>query len=188
MSTHRFAPASLYADYGRAALGFTLTFGPLVLLQPAPVLAWIFAGLALLFAWFGLRTLLRQLSRVEIGPQRIALVGPRPKEIRWADLSEVRLSYFAPRQARRSRDSAPSEEAEGWLQLSLIDRGGRRLDLDSTLDDFADVLARAQRTVRTRDLPVDPATSANFAALGLAVEEPGGETSPPLTPSPPTKP
>lgn len=165
MSTHRFARASLYADYGRAAAGFALTFGPLVLLDPAPVLIWIFAALALLFAWFGLRTLVRQMSRVEMGPHRIALIGPRPKEILWERLREVRLSYFAPRRARRSRDLAPADGPGGWLQLSLIDEGGRRLDLDSTLDGFPEVLARAHGIVRARDLPLDPATQANFAAV-----------------------
>jgi hypothetical protein len=186
MSTHRFARTSLYADYGRAALGFALTFGPLVLLDPAPVLAWLFGGLALLFAWFGLRTLLRQMSRVEVGPGRILLIGPRPREIRWEHLREVRLSYFAPRRLRRGREADPSDGAEGWLQLSLIDRGGQRLDLDSTLDDFTDILARAHRAVRARDLPVDPATSANFAAVGLSVAEPSGGVS--VRPSPPPEP
>lgn len=172
MSTHHFARASLYADYGRAGIGVSLTFGPLVLLDPTPILAWVFAALALLFAWFGVRTLIRQMSRVEMGTQGIALIGPRPREVGWDQLQEVRLAYFAPRRARRAREPTRAEREEGWLQLTLIGDDGRRLNLDSTLSDFADVLDRTHRVVRSRDLPLDPATMANFAAVGLAADDP----------------
>lgn len=167
MSVHRFARSSLYGDYARAGTGLALTLVPLVFLDPLPVLAWIFAALAALFAWFALRTAIRHMSRVEMGPHGIVLEGPRRVAVPWDELADVRLAYFAPRRLRRGRGLGAGEEPEGWLQLSLIAGDGSRLDVDSTLDGFTEVLAQAHRVIRSKDLALDPATSSNFAAIGL---------------------
>ena len=157
MSTHQFDRQSLYLDYLRAGFGFAVTAGPLLLLDLLPVIAWPFTLLALLFAWFGVRTLVRHLSRVELSASRIALQGPVPRSVAWEDLREVRLAYFAPRRAH----------GRGWLQLTLRGAGRRPLRLESTLDDFEDVLRRVRQVVAARELPLDPTTASNFAALGM---------------------
>ena len=171
MSTHHFARSAALADGGRAVVGAALTLGPLLLLETAPAVSWIFAALALLFVWFAVRTLLRHLSRVEISAAQIALQGPRSRTVRWQDLEDVRLAYFANRRGSEQR------RQPGWLQLTLYGKPDGRLRIDSTLDGFEQVLAQVHRVVRARDLALEPVTAANFAALGLAT----GETAPERT-------
>ena len=158
----RYPIASLYPDYLRAAFGVALTLGPLLLLEVADVVKAPLAVLGLLFAWFGIRTVSRHLSRVELSGSAIALRGPVSRHLAWGQLERMKLAYYAP---RRSRD-------DGWLQLTLRGAGGRSIRLDSTLVGFDQVVGVASRAARVKDLPLDAATHANLAALGL--EEAGG--------------
>jgi hypothetical protein len=162
----RYPLASLYADYLRAAVGLGVTLGPLLLLDVADPVVALLAPLGLLFAWFGMRTVARQLSRVELSGSAIALQGPLPRHLAWGELERMKLAYYAP---RRSRD-------DGWLQLTLRGGGGRSIRLDSTLVGFDQVLGAASRAARAKALPLDAATHANLAALGLAV--PAGRDDP----------
>lgn len=157
-STHRFNRPALRADGARASVGLALTLGPLVLLETATVVTWILAALALLFGWFGARTLIRHQSHVVLSPAGIDLFGPRPSSIRWAEVDQVRLAYFAPRRAQAQ---------QGWMQLTLRERTGRTLRLDSTLDGFDDLLGEVERVARRADLALDPTTMSNLAALGF---------------------
>lgn len=168
MSTHHFDRRMLLADGGRAAVGTALTLGPLIMLDTAPVVTWLLAALALLFIWFAIRTLIRWRSRVVLSAGQIGLEGPRPRTIRWQDLQSVRLAYFAVRRGREQRQP-------GWLQLTL--RGGPRrgLKIDSTLERFDELLAQVHRVALARDLPLDPTTAGNFAALGLGTPDPESE-------------
>jgi hypothetical protein len=152
----RYPVASLYPDYLRSALGLGLTVSPLLVLDLAEAVAVLLGGLGVLFAWFGARTVVRHLSRVELSGETIAVSGPRPRRLAWRDLERMKLAYYAP---RRSRD-------DGWLQLTLSG-GGRPIRLDSTLSGFDQVLGEAARAARAKALPLDPATEANLAALGL---------------------
>jgi hypothetical protein len=162
----RYPPATLYADYIRAGVGLALTFGPLLLLDVAyPVVA-LLAALGLLFAWFGMRTVSRHLSRVELSGSALALRGPLPRHLAWSELDRMKLAYYAP---RRSRD-------DSWLQLTLRGAGGRSIRLDSNLVGFDQVLGAASRAARAKELSMDAATHANLAALGLAA--PGGRDDP----------
>lgn len=153
----RYPIESLYPDYLRTALGLVVTVGPLFLLDLAGVVAGMLAGLGVLFAWFGTRTILRHLSRVEISGDAISLCGPVPRRLAWRDLERLKLAYYAP---RRSRD-------DGWLQLTLSGRRGRPIRLDSTLSGFDRVLGQASRVAQAKALPLDAATHANLAALGF---------------------
>jgi hypothetical protein len=159
----RYPIATLYADYLRAGLGLALTAGPLLLLDLADGIALVLGALALLFAWFGVRTVLRQLSRVELSGNAIALHGPLSRRVAWADLERMKLAYYAP---RRSRD-------QGWLQLTLRSTDGGAIQLDSTLAGFDQVLGAASRAARAKALPLDPATQANLAELGFGSEGEG---------------
>jgi hypothetical protein len=93
--------------------------------------------------------------------------GPRPINIPWADLDELKLAYFAtsPR-ATRSALYPVRRDGSGWMQLALR-AGGRRLRLDSRIDDFTAIVTRAAGAARQRRLPLNAATTANLAALGL---------------------
>ena len=105
----RYSVASLYPDYLRTAFGLAVTLGPLLWLDLAGAVAALLAGLGLLFAWFGTRTVVRHLSQVELSGDAISLSGPVPRRLAWSDLERLKLAYYAP---RRSRD-------DGWLQLTL---------------------------------------------------------------------
>jgi hypothetical protein len=154
----RYPIAALYADYLRAAFGLALTAGPLLLLDLAAAVAALLGVLGLLFAWFGMRTVLRHLSRVELSGNAIALCGPVARRLAWDDLERMKLAYYAP---RRSRD-------DGWMQLTLRGRDGCAIRLDSTLAGFDQVVGRASRAARANALSMDAATHANLAALGLS--------------------
>ena len=153
----RYSAASLYRDYLRTAFGLAVTIGPLLLLHLAAPVAVVLAGLGLLFAWFGMRTIVRHLSQVELSADAIALRGPAPRRLAWCDLERIKLAYYAPRRARQ----------DGWLQLTLSGARGRSIRLDSTLSGFEQVLGEASRVARAKALPLDAATHANLAALGL---------------------
>ncbi|HET6521970.1 MAG TPA: hypothetical protein VFG47_19435 [Geminicoccaceae bacterium] len=152
---------SVYGDYARAAFGLAATAGPLLLLDPAPVLAVILAALAALFAWFGARTALRHGYRFELSDQGIARHGgPIERRLAWADLRRVKLAYYAPQRNRK----------DGWMQLTLRGPGGP-ISVDSTLDGFDRVAGKAAAAAAARDLPLDDATAANLTALGFDVPQ-----------------
>lgn len=153
----RYPMASICGDYLRAGLGLVLSLGPLLLLDVAGPLVVLLGVLGALFAWFGMRTVSRHLSRVELSGQAIALRGPVSRHLAWGDLDRMKLAYYAP---RRARD-------DGWLQLTLRGGGGGSIRLDSTLTGFDQVLGQASRAARQKALPLDAATHANLAALGL---------------------
>jgi hypothetical protein len=179
MSTHRYPISSLYSDYLRVAIGLSLTMGPLLLLDLAPVIAWLLAGLAVLFVWFGLRTGVRQLSSVEITPRAIAIRGPLGGDLAWDELTRMKLAYYAPRSRssvrRRDRHHERGERDDsqrGWLQLTLQGARGRPIRIESTLEGFDQVLRRAMAVVTRKQLGLDPTTMANLAALGLDLDDP----------------
>lgn len=167
VSEHHYPSATIYGDYARTGFGLAVTAGPLVLLDLASGMSVLFAGLAGLFGWFGWRTALRQVTRVELSPEAIALRGPLERRISWAELSGVKLAYYAPRRGREN----------GWLQLTL--RGqGRAIRVDSNLEGFDRILRRVQAQVRAQNLPVDPTTASNLGELGFAIADPADPEAP----------
>lgn len=164
MSEHRYPVDALVGDYLRAGAGLLLVGAPLVLVPLNIYVEGALAGLATLFGAFGGLTALRQLRRIEVGEEGIAARGPFPVRLTWEALEGVTLRYFATR-----RDGA-----RGWMELKL--RGaGRRLLLDSRIDGFNDIAQRTARAAARRQLPLTPATAANFAALGIPMAPSAGE-------------
>jgi len=157
MERYRYPTTSLVPDYLRVAFGLAVSAGPLMALDLASAVAILLSGLALLFAWFGVRTALRQLSWLELSAADIALCGPIRRRLPWQEVGRMQLAYYAPRRARQ----------DGWLQLTLRGRRGPKIRVDSTLDGFDEVLRRATAAATRNELPLDPATQANLAALGL---------------------
>ena len=113
MEHYRYPATTVVPDYLRTAFGLAATAGPLLALDLARAIAVLMSALALLFAWFGVRTALRQLSWIELSAADIALCGPIHRRLPWQQLRRLQLAYYAPRRARR----------DGWLQLTL--RGPR---------------------------------------------------------------
>ncbi len=158
MQHYRYPATTLVSDYLRVAFGLVATAGPLLALDLARAVAVVLSGLALLFAWFGVRTALRQLSWIELSATDIALCGPIRRRLPWQQIQRLQLAYYAPRRARR----------DGWLQLTLRGREGSAIRVDSTLDGFDELLRRAAGAAARNQLALDPATEANLAALGVA--------------------
>jgi len=187
MSKHHYPISALSSDYLRVAVGLALTLGPLLLLDLAAAIAWLLAGLAVLFVWFGLRTGVRQLSAVELSSQGIAVRGPFGRSLAWDELTGLKLAYYAPRSRSGPRRREPEHvrgerdpRQRGWLQLTLQGAQGRPIRVESTLQGFEEVLRRATATAARKHLLFDPTTTANLSALGL---DGGGAAGAPLRPA-----
>lgn len=147
-------------DYARAGIGVVL-FGVPALL-PAVATFWrvILIVPALVCLGFAVQTALRHRTRYRLTEQDIR-AEPRGPRLRWRELTEVRLAYYAMR--REARD--------GWLQLTLIG-GGKKLAIDSRLDGFIEIARRAATSAGTNSLALDPTTLSNFSGLHISVESP----------------
>lgn len=162
--TLRYPPASLYGDYARAAAGMIMTGLPLALV---PVSAWIavpMAAAALLFAVFALRTAQRQVTRITVDEAGVRATGPFGGSLRWDELAGLRLRFY----------STKRDRSDGWMQLTL--RGTRgRVRAESTLDGFDALVGRAATAARRNGLAFDHTTVDNLLALGIDVDDRGGE-------------
>ncbi|MCB9959595.1 MAG: hypothetical protein H6843_13420 [Rhodospirillaceae bacterium] len=155
-ATLRYPTGSLLADYGRGALGLGLSTAVLLLVDAVPLVFWTFALFGAVSAWFLGRTLLRQLSAFGYDESAVWQTGPLARRIAWEELSALRLKFFS---TRRDRSA-------GWMHLTL--GGGRTtLRVESALDGFEDLVARAFEAAKARDLALSDATLANLMALGI---------------------
>jgi hypothetical protein len=154
--TRHFAyPAgALLADYARGSGGlFMVAAAVFVPMHRAVALVCLTIAAPLLV--FGLRTLLRQMSRVELSETGIVIAGPWPRRIAWTELTRFRLRYFALRRDRK----------HGWMQLTLT--GGRTsLSIESQIDGFAAIVERAVQAAA--GLEIDEASLVNLGAMGIA--------------------
>jgi 2-hydroxychromene-2-carboxylate isomerase len=92
--------------------------------------------------------------------------GTGRRQLRWSDLERVKLRYYS---TRRNRSG-------GWMTLKL---NGKRsvIAIDSNIDGFDAIAARAARALADNRIGADDVTLANLAALGLtapAYEAPVG--------------
>jgi hypothetical protein len=159
IATFAYPRLALLADYARASAG--LLFLAAVLFLPLHwILAVLFGAIAALLLGFGLRTWLRQRSRIELSEGGIAVTGPLPRRIDWAELSEFRLRYFSMRRDRK----------RGWMELTLKGPTAK-LAIESQIEGFETIVARAARAAA--GLAVDEASLTNLAALGIALPKPG---------------
>ncbi len=165
----RYPAKVLRGDYARAGLGLALTGTPLLFAAPSTVLFAIFGGLAALFFAFGLRTWARHMTVVDMTATEISAGGPSfisghvsgRVTLAWKDVSAVKLGYF----------STKRERTEGWMHLKL-QGGGKTLRLESDLEGFTTIAARAASAATANGLALSAATLSNFKALGITVEAP----------------
>jgi hypothetical protein len=158
MTRHRYPLGTLMADYARAAPGLALTLPPLLLVATSPIVSFVLAVLAALFAGFALSTLARQRGVIVLQDDGITAEGMWRRHIAWDALRSARLRWFGPRHDRR----------DGAMQL-VLKGGRRRLVLDSRIDGFETIAAAAAAAAQYRGLPLTAATIDNFAALGIAL-------------------
>jgi hypothetical protein len=156
MSVHRYSFRSLLADYLRGGAGLVIGAGGLLLAPNVLHVVVIFGGLTGLFLLFTIRTALRQWTWIELTDDAISVGQPRRETLRWDQLSYVKLRYYS---TRRNRTG-------GWMALKLAS-AGERIAVDSNIDGFEAIAARAARAALANRLALDEITQTNLAALGL---------------------
>jgi hypothetical protein len=155
----RYPQATLMADYGRAAIGAVLCGAPVLALDVNHWLGGILLAGCALFVLFGLRTALRQRTRYVLSDETLCVDGPIGTLVEWSRLNRLKLSYF----------STKRDRTDGWMQLTLGSTGSRAVKVDSSLDGFHDVVARAAQAAEGAKLELSMATRANLRSMGLSV-------------------
>jgi len=152
----------MVGDYLRAAAGLVPT-GLVFATEPVgTVAATVLGSFAAVFGIFGLQTVLRHGTRIEMSDIELRALGARPCTISWADLDRMKLTYYSTRRDRRS----------GWMQLDL-GGGGARVRLDSRIAGFDRLVLRACEVAVSRGVALNEATLTNLEALGIKLPEPG---------------
>jgi hypothetical protein len=154
MSVHTYPMTAVIGDYTRTVLGLAVSIVPFYAAPAKPLVTYIFAGMLAAFVIYGLRTLARHLTRVEISDEGIRTNMPSARAIAWGDVEKVRLRFFATKRKR----------ADGWFQLVLAG-AGRSIVIESSIRDFHDVVARAAAAAARNRLTLDDATAGNLEAL-----------------------
>lgn len=152
----RYPARAMMLDYFYTVLGLAFTLVPLALVTPLPAVTGVLVGFAILFFVFGLRTTIRHNTFVEVSNSGVTLRSLWGTKVTWGELRELKLSYFSTRRDRHG----------GWMQLRL--RGQKRtIRVDSTLDGFEKLVARAVREARAREFELGLETAQNLMALGV---------------------
>lgn len=160
MTELRYPLSALFWDYARGLAGTVICLVILVTNEWQNQLVWLFAGLTVLFAAYTMLTIAKNLTRFRVTEEGIECGGFRRQAIRWADLGELSLRYYPTSRNRK----------KGWMSLTL--KGGAerpaKIQIDSGLPGFAEIVTRAAHAARENRLPVDRVTADNLTALGVA--------------------
>ena len=157
MMRFRYDRKVLTGDYVRAGFGVALTWGPLLIVEAAPIMVYILGALGGVFAVFGIRTLIRQMTTIEVSEEGIHARGPIGKAVSWDDLNAMKLAYYSTRRDRQ----------RGWMHLTLKG-AGNRLGVDSSIDGFEHIAEAALDAATRHNLVLSNVTRSNLDALGIA--------------------
>jgi hypothetical protein len=163
MTRYGYPTSAMLGDYARSAAGLVPAATVLAVAQVGAVGMVALSGFAALFAVFGIRTLVRHGTRLEISEEAVSASGLWRSSISWGELDRMRLAYYSTRRDRRA----------GWMQLEL-GSGRTKLRLDSRLEGFTQLVERSARAAAARRLELNEATVANLEALGVRLPW-GGE-------------
>ena len=173
-SLHTYDAKALAGDYVRAGAGASVCLAPPLLLEVAAAAAYALVAVGTIFAAFGLRTLVRNLTRIELSRTGIRAVGPAPRSIRWDELSAMRLAFYTTRRRRKDDARMDMKPSRDWMELKL--RGPRQsISVDSSIGGFEAIVDVAYGAAMGRKLALNDVTRANLDALGFAP----GESGPP---------
>ena len=165
LAVYRYPLSRILADYF-LGIGGAVMAGGLVALAPGSLFVLIlFGGLTSVFLLFTIRTAFRQRLRIAADADGIRVSGGWVRSLRWDEVETVTLRYFSTRRSRKG----------GWMTLTLRGRkAGRgraqKIAIDSHLEGFEALARRAGALVAERDLPLDPASASNFAALDIGLK------------------
>lgn len=157
---HVYPTSAMAGDYLRAAAGLVPTGVLLATVPVSSTAAIVLGSFAAIFAVFGVRTLVRHGTRIEMTGAELRTIGLRRQVILWTELDRMRLAYYSTRKDRHA----------GWMQLEL-GAGRFRLRLDSRIDGFDEVVRRAAIAASARGVALNEATTANLEALGVKVPD-----------------
>ena len=160
-SHHSYPTRTLAGDYALASVGAAFMLGPLALLEVAPLMVYILGGLGTLFVVFGVRTVLRHMTRVKVSTEEIRLEGPLRVALRWQNLNTMKLSYYSTHRDRHG----------GWMELKLKDTE-RTIKLVSAIDGFPTIVRQAAAAARANRVSLDEPTVENLGVLGIAPDGP----------------
>lgn len=161
---HVYPTSAMIGDYLRAAAGLVPAGAVIATAPVGTVAAAVLGSFAAIFALFGVRTVLRHGTRLEMSDIELRAAGIQRRSIAWAELDRMKLAYYSTRRDRKA----------GWMQLDL-GAGGARLRLDSRIEGFDQLVRRAAEMAAARDLELSDATLANLEALGIRL--PPSETA-----------
>lgn len=159
MSVHRYPPQTLVGDYMRAGLGLLLTLPPLLWLGPGFAIGLALVIVAGVCLFFVIRTVERNRAVVSVDDDAIVVTSFSRSEVRWADLARMTLAYYAVKR----------DKQDGWMELTLKDAKST-IKLDSRLENFREIIVRAARVARERQLPLNQITLSNLKALKITGE------------------
>ncbi len=176
---HIYPASAMVGDYLRAAAGLIPTGILFATVPLGTVAATVLGGFAAMFGLFGLRTLLRHGTRVEMTDTELSVHGATRRTIAWAELDRMKLAYYSTSRDRRS----------GWMQLELRAGGGAgnaavstKVQIDSRIAGFDSLVRRAAEAAAFRGLALSDATVANLESLGIRVPDHDPAYDPPYDP------
>jgi hypothetical protein len=159
---HVYPTSAMVGDYLRAAAVVVPVGVLFASVSVGTVPAVVLGGFAALFGVFGLRTVLRHGTSLEMTDTELRAQGAWRRIIPWDELDRMKLTYYSTSRDRRS----------GWMQLEL-GAGGARVKLDSRIDGFDHLVWRAAEVAAARGIALNEATMANLQALGVTLPEGG---------------
>jgi hypothetical protein len=155
----RYPVSSLVYDYLRGILGLGISVVVMQSIGTDTAIFWVVLGLALLFLVWLANTALRHLSRIRFDEEGLRSAPWPKKQIAWSGLEEMALRYYSTRRKRK----------DGWMTLTLKS-GKDKIDIESTLPHFADIVARAAYAAKQANLTLDQITLENMDAIGVKVD------------------
>jgi hypothetical protein len=155
----RYPLGSLAWDYIRGIVGLGIAVVILESIGLDTPIFWVILGLAVLFLVWLVNTALRHLSRIRFDEEGLTSYPWPKKSIAWSGLEEMALRYYSTKRKRK----------DGWMTLTLK-AGKEKIDIESTLPHFADIVARAAYAAKQANLALDQVTLDNMDAIGVKVD------------------
>ena len=150
---HIYPASAMVGDYLRAAAGLVPTGVLFATVPIGAVAGTILGGFAAIFAVFGLRTVLRHGTSLEMTDTELQTHGVLHRTIRWAELERLKLKYYSTRRDRRA----------GWFQLEL-GASGAKVQIDNRIAGFDQVVRRAPEAAAAKGLDPHESTVAHPGA------------------------
>ena len=120
------------------------------------VVVLILLFLLVVFLVYGLRTLNRQYTVLELDGEGLRANGLLRRNMLWEDITKFDLRYFSTRRDRQ----------QGWMQLRL-DSNDTVIRVDSQIEGFDRVVEQAFENAQAAGAAMGETTMINLASMGL---------------------